>query len=135
MNSTKILPVILSGGFGTRIWPLSRQKMPKQFLNNLIDKETLFTKTLKLVSNENIFLPPICITHQDHKFLALQQYLNLSLEPKSIILEPIAKNTAMAIICSSIKAIDKNTPCNLVWWFWYKNLAIVTSKNAKTIFK
>ena len=117
MNSTKILPVILSGGFGTRIWPLSRQKMPKQFLNNLIDKETLFTKTLKLVSNENIFLPPICITHQDHKLLALQQYLNLSLEPKSIILEPIAKNTAMAIICQSIKAIDitKNEKIKLLF--------------------
>jgi mannose-1-phosphate guanylyltransferase/mannose-6-phosphate isomerase len=116
-NSTKILPIILSGGFGTRIWPLSRQKMPKQFLDNLTDKETLFAKTLKITSNKDIFLPSICITHQDHKFLALQQYLNLSLEPQSIILEPMVKNTAMAIICACIKAVDitKNEKIKLLF--------------------
>ena len=47
VNKQKILPVILSGGFGTRLWPLSRQQMPKQFLNNLFDGQTLFAKTAK----------------------------------------------------------------------------------------
>jgi mannose-1-phosphate guanylyltransferase/mannose-6-phosphate isomerase len=100
----KILPVILSGGFGTRLWPLSRQMMPKQFLNDLFGAETLFHKALKLVSNKEIFLPPLCVTHQDHKFFALQEYKSLGLEPDFIILEPCSKNTAIAIMAAAIKA-------------------------------
>ena len=102
----KIVPIILSGGFGTRLWPLSRQKMPKQFLDNLFDNETLFSKTIKLVSNKDIFLPSIAITHKDHKFFALQQYSHLGIKPSSIILEPYAKNTATAILCACYKIIE-----------------------------
>jgi mannose-1-phosphate guanylyltransferase/mannose-6-phosphate isomerase len=109
----KILPIILSGGFGTRLWPLSRQQMPKQFLDNLFDNETLFAKTLKITSNKDIFLSPIAITHQDHKFLALQQFVNLEIDPTNILLEPQAKNTAVAIICATLQAIRLNKNENL----------------------
>ena len=100
----KIIPVILSGGFGTRLWPLSRQKMPKQFLNNIFGKETLFSKALNLVSNHNIFLPPIVITNEEHKFFVLDEYKKLDIRPKNIILEPCSKNTAIAIMCACLEA-------------------------------
>jgi mannose-1-phosphate guanylyltransferase / mannose-6-phosphate isomerase len=114
--SGKITPLILSGGFGTRLWPLSRQQMPKQFLSNLFDGEALFTKALNLTSNTDIFAPSIAITHQDHKFLAAAEYQKSGLKPQAIILEPQAKNTAMAIIIACLKAqqITKNDEAKLL---------------------
>ena len=106
VNKQKILPIFLSGGFGTRLWPLSRQQMPKQFLDNLFDNETLFAKTAKLVSNQEIFLPSIAITHENHKFFALNQFNKLGLKPNAIILEKMAKNTAIAIMCACYKALE-----------------------------
>lgn len=100
----KILPVILSGGFGTRLWPLSRQAMPKQFMHDLFAKGNLFTKALKLVSDKELFLPPMAITHQNHKFFAIDSFISLGIEPTKIILEPQAKNTAMAILIAAIEA-------------------------------
>ncbi len=100
----KIIPVILSGGFGTRLWPLSRQKMPKQFLNNLFGKEALFSKALMLVGNQDIFLPPIVITNEEHKFFVLDEYAKLDIKPQNIILEPCSKNTAIAIMCACLQA-------------------------------
>lgn len=102
----KILPVILSGGFGTRLWPLSRKAMPKQFMHELFGAENLFSKALKLVSNEEVFLPSMAITHQDHKFFATDSYQSLGISPNTIILEPDAKNTAMAILIAALKAND-----------------------------
>ena len=110
----KILPCILSGGFGTRLWPLSRQKMPKQFLNGLFDNQTLFSKALQLVNNKDIFLPPLSITHQDHKFFAADEYQSLNLELKqSIILEPCSRNTAIAIISACLHAIKIYNDTNI----------------------
>ncbi len=100
----KIIPVILSGGFGTRLWPLSRQKMPKQFLVNIFGEDTLFAKALKLVSNQDIFLPPMVITNEEHKFFVLQEYQKLGIKAQNIILEPCAKNTAIAIVCACLQA-------------------------------
>jgi mannose-1-phosphate guanylyltransferase/mannose-6-phosphate isomerase len=99
----RIIPIILSGGFGTRLWPLSRQKMPKQFLN-IADKKTLFSRALNLVSNQNIFLPPMVVTNEGHKFFVVEEYKKLGLKIENIILEPCAKNTAIAIMVACILA-------------------------------
>ncbi|MCE3255449.1 MAG: manC [Rickettsiaceae bacterium] len=99
----KIIPVILSGGFGTRLWPLSRQTMPKQFLKNIFGEEVLFSKALKLVSNQDIFSTPIVVTNQEHKFFVLREYQDLGISAENIILEPCPKNTAIAIICACLQ--------------------------------
>lgn len=101
----KIIPIILSGGFGTRLWPLSRKQIPKQFLTNLFDHETLFSKAVKLVNNPKLFLPPITVTHTDHRLLVLKEFDSLGVTPTGIILEPCAKNTAIAIMSACVQAM------------------------------
>lgn len=92
----KILPVILCGGSGTRLWPLSRQVKPKQFLK-LIDDETLFSKALKLVSDKENFHKPLIISNTEFRFNIREELEDLSMKAETIILEPQAKNTAAAI--------------------------------------
>jgi mannose-1-phosphate guanylyltransferase/mannose-6-phosphate isomerase len=96
--SIKILPVILSGGFGTRLWPLSRKHNPKQFLKT--DTETsLFNKALNLVNTEE-FLKPLIVSNEAHKFFILDETTDFS----ALILESVGKNTAASIALASIKA-------------------------------
>ena len=96
--TTKILPVILSGGFGTRLWPLSRKHNPKQFLKT--DTETsLFNKALDLVNTEE-FLKPFIVSNKAHKFFILDETTDFS----ALILESVGKNTAASIALASIKA-------------------------------
>jgi len=107
MNS-EIIPVILSGGSGSRLWPLSRQHFPKQFLC-LSESRTLIQETLhrieSLNSKENII-----ICNEEHRFLVAEQLReNDYLNKTSIILEPIARNTAPAIALAAFSAISKGT--------------------------
>jgi len=92
----KICPVILSGGSGSRLWPLSRASYPKQFLKNLQEK-SLFSQTLKRLNSApfDIF-PPIVVCNEEHKFFVTQELDNLSMDCTKIILEPDGKNTAPA---------------------------------------
>tara|TARA_A100000164_G_scaffold380245_1_gene427048 strand:- start:2980 stop:4422 length:1443 start_codon:yes stop_codon:yes gene_type:complete len=93
----KICPVIISGGSGTRLWPISRSSYPKQFLN-LIDDESLFKKTLNRSAYlKERLLEPIIVAHQDHRFLVSQQVLESKIEESVVILEPQSKNTAPAV--------------------------------------
>ena len=101
----KILPVILSGGFGTRLWPLSRKKMPKQFLENLHGDCSLFTRAINLTKNRDIFLEPIIVSNIDHKFFILEQFAKLKINPLSIILEPCGKNSLAAILAACYRSI------------------------------
>lgn len=96
----KILPVILSGGYGTRLWPLSRKHAPKQFLKEI---GSLFEKSLILVSDEN-FLPPLIISNENHKFFILDALNNLKIKYSQIILEPESKNTSIAVFLSALAA-------------------------------
>ena len=72
MNTTLITPVILAGGIGTRLWPLSRQAMPKQFLPLLDNKHSLLQSTLARVSGEG-FAKPILVCNEQHRFIAAEQ--------------------------------------------------------------
>ena len=92
----KICPIILSGGSGTRLWPLSRRLLPKQFLK-LNSNESLIVETAKRVRNLPFdTIPPIIVCSEEHQFLVSNQLEESSCEFLSIILEPAGKNTAPA---------------------------------------
>lgn len=107
---TKIYPVILAGGTGTRLWPLSRKSYPKQF-SRLVGEQTLFQKSaLRFTSSEIIdFMPQITLTNSDFRFIIAEQLQAVGIDPGDILIEPEAKNTAPAILAASI-FVSKNNP-------------------------
>ena len=114
----KITPVILCGGSGTRLWPLSRQHYPKQFLE-LVGDSTLFQQSVSraiALENNHIQIEEILIiTNENHRFLVLEQLDDLKLKtPVRILLEPGPKNTAPALTLAALAAQDKNSDSILV---------------------
>lgn len=100
-----IVPVILAGGSGTRLWPLSRQSYPKQFLYLVDQQFTMLQLTLKRLENlSQQVLPPIIVCNEDHRFIVAEQLRQINIEQASIILEPFAKNTAPAITLAALQA-------------------------------
>lgn len=102
----KIYPVILSGGTGTRLWPMSTELFPKQFSKN-INKKSLFSSTLSRFNNHQ-YRSPIIITSENFRFIVKDAVEEMGIKPSAILLEPMSKNTAAAITLSSvfIKEID-----------------------------
>ncbi|MCF8038169.1 MAG: mannose-1-phosphate guanylyltransferase/mannose-6-phosphate isomerase [Desulfohalobiaceae bacterium] len=98
-----IIPVILCGGSGTRLWPLSRSKVPKQFLP-LVDEHSMFQNTLLRLRGQGVSRP-IVICNQEHRFMAAEQLRALEAEPLAIILEPDGRNTAPAIAVAAMQAL------------------------------
>ncbi|RKG33163.1 mannose-1-phosphate guanylyltransferase/mannose-6-phosphate isomerase [Acinetobacter guerrae] len=96
----QILPVIMAGGSGTRLWPLSRTQYPKQFLKLSPDGYTLLQATLLRLKNLNC-AEPILICNEEHRFLAAEQMREIGISAK-IILEPEGKNTAPAIALAAL---------------------------------
>jgi len=93
-----IVPVILAGGSGTRLWPLSRQAYPKQFLKLVDEQYTMLQLTIKRLDNLKLDVaPPIIICNEDHRFIVAEQLRQIGIENASIVLEPYARNTAPAI--------------------------------------
>ena len=95
-----VLPVILCGGSGTRLWPLSRSGFPKQFL--VFKGETsLFQQAVErlnqLDSNDIVVGPTLVVTNEDHRFMALEQLREINSIQSSLLLEPLARNTAPAL--------------------------------------
>lgn len=91
-----IIPVIMAGGKGSRLWPLSRSSAPKQFIQ-VIDEKTLFQKTLERVSDGETYAAPIVITANDFRFTVAEQARETGVALSAILLEPVARNTAAAI--------------------------------------
>ena len=107
MNSPKIIPLILCGGTGKRLWPLSRQSFPKQFLNILSEKEySLFQETYLRISDINAIQKPILLCNEEHRFIVAEQMREINVKPQSIILEPFGRNTAPAIALGALKALE-----------------------------
>ena len=101
---SKIVPVILAGGQGTRLWPLSRSARPKQFID-LIGKTSLFQQTLARVADRERYAAPIILTNAEYRFLVAEQALETGVELGAILLEPVARNTAAAIAAAACVAI------------------------------
>lgn len=105
----QVTPVILCGGSGTRLWPLSRAGFPKQFLC-LTGKESLFqdaAKRLMALSCEHVDVgAPLIVTNEEHRFLALEQLREIGVELGAALLEPIAKNTAPALTLAALAAVE-----------------------------
>ena len=109
MHLNNIIPVILCGGSGTRLWPLSRKSFPKQFLalgGENSSKKSLFQLTLERLKNLNLKRDPIVICNEENRFLVAEQMRTLNIKPYKIILEPFGRNTAPAINLAAIKALE-----------------------------
>jgi mannose-1-phosphate guanylyltransferase/mannose-6-phosphate isomerase len=104
-----IQPVIMAGGSGTRLWPLSRAGFPKQFLA-LAGDESLFQQAVArlngLAAADIAVRAPLVVGNAEHRFLALEQLRELGVEPASVILEPVGRNTAPALTLAALAATE-----------------------------
>ncbi len=98
-----MIPVIMSGGSGTRLWPLSRKNKPKQFLN-LFGTSSLFQNTLNRLEGIDDLAEPIIVCNNDHRFMVAEQLHEIDSKNATIILEPCARNTAPAIVVAALQA-------------------------------
>lgn len=99
-----MIPVIMSGGSGTRLWPLSRKQKPKQFLA-LFGENTMFQETLHRLNGLDNMQAPIVVCNNDHRFMVAEQLQQLAVQAPSIILEPFGRNTAPALAVSASQAM------------------------------
>ena len=101
--ATQIIPVILAGGQGTRLWPLSRAARPKQFLA-LTGDLSLFQETLKRVADPGRYAAPVVITNAEYRFIVAEQAQELGIDLAGVLLEPVARNTTAAIAAAAVFA-------------------------------
>lgn len=106
-----IIPIILSGGSGTRLWPISRKLYPKQFIK-LINDKTLFQETILRLPNN--VADPLIICNEEHRFLAAEQLRQINKKTSGIILEPFGKNTAPAVALAALTLIKNQTDCTIL---------------------
>lgn len=107
-----IVPVILCGGSGTRLWPLSRKLYPKQFVK-MGNGQTLFSQTLQRAITVDGNTRPLIISNEDYRFYLLENLDQLNIDAE-IILEPFAKNTAPALALAALSIMDKADALMLV---------------------
>ena len=107
--SALIVPVVLAGGQGTRLWPMSRSARPKQFLA-LTGESSPFQETLRRVSDPSRYAAPIVITNSEYRFLVAEQAQELGVELSGVLLEPVARNTTPAIAAAAFFAAARFGP-------------------------
>ena len=104
----QIQPVILAGGTGTRLWPLSRELYPKQLLN-LTGNISLLQATIKRIESMPNILPPLVVVGEEHRFLTQSQIVELGLQDRvNIILEPVGRDTAPAICAAAVYVLKEH---------------------------
>ena len=98
-----IIPVILSGGSGSRLWPLSRETYPKQFLP-LADQHTLLQNTVLRIAGLSEVVAPLVVCNEEHRFMVAEQLRAVGIQPGAVILEPVGRNTAPAVAVAALYA-------------------------------
>ena len=99
---TKIVPVLLAGGAGTRLWPVSRDALPKQFLP-LVGERSSYQETLLRVRNPELFAPPIVVTNADFRFFARRQADDLGIDA-TVAIEPMRRDSGPAVAAAAVLA-------------------------------
>lgn len=99
-----IVPVVLSGGSGSRLWPLSREMYPKQFLS-LVNKKTMLQNTLTRLSGVDGLVSPMVVCNENHRFIVADQLSAIKQSPSAILLEPLGRNTAPAVAVAALQAM------------------------------
>jgi mannose-1-phosphate guanylyltransferase/mannose-6-phosphate isomerase len=110
---SKVIPVILSGGAGTRLWPLSREMYPKQLLS-LTSKQTMLQDTAMRLAAISGALPPIVVCNEAHRFTVAEQIRALDIQASAILLEPSGRNTAPAVALAALQASSIDPDATLV---------------------
>ena len=108
----RITPVILSGGSGTRLWPLSREAHPKQFLPILGENSLLQATALRLKGLDAA--DPIVVANESHRFLVAEQLLQVGVQAGALLLEPVGRNTAPAIAVAALQALQTDAEAVLL---------------------
>lgn len=109
----RIIPAILSGGSGSRLWPMSREMFPKQLLELCSDKSML-QETATRVTDAGLFAPPIVVCNEEHRFVIAEQLRQAGVKPTAIILEPTARNTAAAVAVAALTAAETDPDARLL---------------------
>ena len=110
---SKIHPVILSGGAGTRLWPLSRALYPKQFLS-LAGNGGLLEQTLERIAQPWLFAPPLVVCNAEHRFLVGEALRRQDVVAEDILLEPVPRDTAAAVCVAALKLVQKNPEATML---------------------
>lgn len=108
-----IIPVILAGGSGTRLWPLSREQYPKQLLSLVDDRTMLQNTVLRLTSFDGVG-NILVICNEDHRFMVAEQLRAIGVSDASIVLEPVGRNTAPAVAVAALKALEMSNDAVLM---------------------
>jgi mannose-1-phosphate guanylyltransferase/mannose-6-phosphate isomerase len=108
-----IVPAILCGGSGTRLWPLSRELYPKQFLP-LYGEKTLLQETILRMQGLPDLEQPVCVCGEEHRFMVAEQIRALGLQPGAVVLEPEGRNTAPAAAVAALLALQKDSQALLL---------------------
>ncbi|HVJ13178.1 MAG TPA: sugar phosphate nucleotidyltransferase, partial [Burkholderiales bacterium] len=103
----RLVPIVLCGGSGTRLWPLSRSHLPKQFLP-LVSERTMLQETLARLQGLENLTGPIAISHEEHRFLVAEQLRQIGCAPQAMLLEPAGRGTAAAAAAAALLLPDKS---------------------------
>ena len=106
MSGARLIPVVMCGGAGTRLWPVSRESMPKQFVP-LVDERSTFQQVLGRIADAELFERPIIITNSDFRFIVAEQLRECEIEA-DIVLEPMRRDSAMAVAVAAALARERD---------------------------
>jgi len=108
VESSRVVPVVLAGGVGSRLWPLSREMYPKQFMPLIGDELSMLQSTLTRLQGLDGLAAPIVVCNEAHRFFVAEQLRQIDINNARIILEPEARNTAPAVALAAYEALDKD---------------------------